>query len=96
MRPDSCAEIAVDAGQVKFVIQRKQHVGDSHITEKETRHRLHISHIRTPHHARYRDKSHSGDRGAEHAERDHVPGRLVLPLEKCRVRTSSMSGDTGY
>ena len=41
--------------------------------EKKSEYRLHIRHIHSAHHSRYRDESDSGDRGANHSKRDYVP-----------------------
>ena len=39
--------------------------------KKKSEYRLHIRHIHSAHHSRYRDESDSGDRGANHSKRDY-------------------------
>lgn len=71
-------------------------MGNNHISEEEAEYRLHIRHIHAAHHARHGNECDSGDRSADHSERDYVPGRFVLSFEERRIRTAFVSGDTGY
>ena len=79
---DARAKIAVYACQVEFIIQRKKYMRHHHISEEESEYRLHIGHVHSAYHARNRNESNPGYRGAYHAERDYIPGRFVLSLEE--------------
>ena len=48
-------------------------MGYGHVSEEKSEYRLHIRHIHSTHHSRYRDESDSGDRGANHSKRDYIP-----------------------
>jgi len=67
-----------------------------HISEEKAEYRLHICHIHATHHAGNRNEGHSGNRGADHAKRNHIPRRFILSLEERCIRSAFISGDTGY
>lgn len=71
-------------------------MGYDHIPEEESEDRLHIGHIHSAYHARHRNESDPGDRGANHSERDYIPGRFILSFKERCIRSTFMSGDTGY
>lgn len=56
-------------------------MGYGHVSEEKSEYRLHIRHIHSAHHSRYRDESDSGDRGANHSKRDYVQGDWFSPLK---------------
>ncbi len=85
IRSEALLQISVNTGEVEPVIERKQHVGNNQVAEKEPENHLHIGKLRATHPARHRHKAHTRDGRTEHADGHHPPGRFAVSEKECII-----------
>ena len=75
-------QIAVDGGQVQFVVKGQQHERHHEIAHDEAQTRLNVGHVHAHHHPRHAHERHTRDGSAHHAERHHPPRRTAVGTEE--------------
>jgi len=92
--PETAMQVRVDGDQLQPVVEGKQDVGDDEIAHQVAQHQLEVVEMGVPHLAGHGDKGDARERGTNHSEGHHVPGRLPVP-GKVGIQGGPAGGDAG-